>query len=216
MDGIDNFINYCDKMMIATEGVKEGFQKMKAWLIKQFNRILDWLTKMIKKLNPKSKIRSKMLKMIAKAKTGLSKSKSLNAQNPELAERLKSDVEELQEESLTIEEELKKELDEVDRLFNETENVNSDSIRKENINILNATDEELRTLRDIYLSQGRADLAKNINDILNTKDMNLRTLRLKRLNLKVQTDITLNYMDSIAKRSSAYADVAHKFSKRNN
>ena len=108
MDGIDNFINYCDKMMIATEGVKEGFQKMKAWLIKQFNRILDWLTKMIKKLNPKSKIRSKMLKMIAKAKTGLSKSKSLNAQNPELAERLKSDVEELQEESLTIEEELKK------------------------------------------------------------------------------------------------------------
>lgn len=157
-----------------------------------------------------------MLKMIAKAKTGLSKSKSLNAQNPELAERLKSDVEELQEESLTIEEELKKELDEVDRLFNETENVNSDSIRKENINILNATDEELRTLRDIYLSQGRADLAKNINDILNTKDMNLRTLRLKRLNLKVQTDITLNYMDSIAKRSSAYADVAHKFSKRNN
>ena len=48
MDGIDNFINYCDKMMIATEGVKEGFQKMKAWIIAQLNKILNGAEKLLR------------------------------------------------------------------------------------------------------------------------------------------------------------------------
>ena len=90
-------------MMITTESMKEGFHKLKALLIKQFSKILDWLEKALlkaakKEKNRFSKIKPKMLRMIARAKAGLSKSKALNEQNPELAKRLKDESELLQEE----------------------------------------------------------------------------------------------------------------------
>ena len=100
--------------MIVTEGVKEGFEKVKAWLIKMFNKMLTVIqntiecsifkfkeTKMqstnedvkvvdVVKVN---KLKASLLKLIARCKAGLSKSKALNAQNKELANKLKRDVE---------------------------------------------------------------------------------------------------------------------------
>lgn len=96
---IQHFINYCDSMMISNESFSDTFQKIKAWLIKQFKRILDWLERMVDKMKDthfkveRNKWKIKLLSMIRRAKEGLSKSKSLNAQNPELAKKLQSEVE---------------------------------------------------------------------------------------------------------------------------
>lgn len=86
-------------MMISNESFSDTFQKIKAWLIKQFKRILDWLERMVDKMKDthfkveRNKWKIKLLSMIRRAKEGLSKSESLNAQNPELAKKLQSEVE---------------------------------------------------------------------------------------------------------------------------
>jgi len=101
---IESFISYCDDMMIVTEGFKEELEKVKAWLIKQFNRILDWLYKAVSKMKDthfkveRNNWKIKLMNMIKRAKLGLSKSKSLNNQNPELANKLKQEVEDLDKE----------------------------------------------------------------------------------------------------------------------
>jgi len=104
---IESFISYCDDMMIVTEGVKEGFEKLKAWLIKQFSKLLDLAQKLMTRLSFKGEkieggikidkikggdIKAALIKLISQCKSNLSKSKSLKAQNPELAEKLKNDV----------------------------------------------------------------------------------------------------------------------------
>lgn len=96
---VQSFITYCDSMMISNESFSDTFQKIKAWLIKQFKRILDWLERMVDKMKDthfkveRNKWKIKLLSMIRRAKEGLSKSESLNAQNPELAKKLQSEVE---------------------------------------------------------------------------------------------------------------------------
>jgi len=106
---IESFIEYCDGMMIATEGVKEGFEKVKAWLIKQFTKLINaihgWVRKKQLKHNIKDTINNKMGGsalahaydaldgLLVRCKAGLAKSKALNNQNPELAEQLKQEVE---------------------------------------------------------------------------------------------------------------------------
>ena len=120
---IESFINYCDSMMIANEGVKEGFEKFKAWLIKMFSKLLDGIqstleTSIFKLRRGKiektgkevlivnsidtGKLKTALLKLIARCKAGLSKSKSLNAQNPELAKKLERDVRSIQSEYVSI------------------------------------------------------------------------------------------------------------------
>lgn len=111
----DNFINYCDSMMIATEGVKDRVQKIQSWLIKQFNKLLDLLQKAVNHFKTKNlktdhapgAIAGALQQLIARCKAGLSKSKALNAQNPELAEKLKEEVNDITEEY----KKLKKQLD---------------------------------------------------------------------------------------------------------
>lgn len=120
---MDNFIYYCDSMMIANEGVKEGFEKVKAWLIKMFSKILDMIqitleisifkfrrgkieqtgkeTLMVSSIDT-GKLKTALLKLIARCKAGLSKSESLNAQNPELAKKLQNDVTGIQSEYVSI------------------------------------------------------------------------------------------------------------------
>lgn len=94
-----NFITYCDSMMIANESFSDTVKKIKAWLIKQFKRILDWLERMVDKMKDtrfkveRNKWKIKLLSMIRRAKSGLSKSESLNEHNPELAKKLKEEVE---------------------------------------------------------------------------------------------------------------------------
>ena len=103
---MNNLIYYFDSMMIANEGVKEGFQKIKSWLITQFNKLLDLLQKAVnhfkaknlKKNNSPGPIASSLQQLIARCKAGLSKSKALNAQNPELANKLKDEVSNITEE----------------------------------------------------------------------------------------------------------------------
>ena len=94
-----NFITYCNSMMIANESFSDTVKKIKAWLIKQFKRILDWLERMVDKMKDtrfkveRNKWKIKLLSMIRRAKSGLSKSESLNEHNPELAKKLKEEVE---------------------------------------------------------------------------------------------------------------------------
>lgn len=103
---INNFLNYCNNMIVANEG--EGFQKLKVWLITQFKKFLDWAEGAVKKMKSASKMKVKLLEIIMRAKSNLVKSKSLNERDKELADTLISEVELLDAEIETIRAEVKR------------------------------------------------------------------------------------------------------------
>ena len=67
----ESFVAYCNEMMIATEGVKEGFQKMKAWIIAQLNKILNGAEKLLRSATFKivDVANKKLENMVKKSKT---------------------------------------------------------------------------------------------------------------------------------------------------
>lgn len=198
-----NFISYCDSMMIATEGVKEGFQKMKAWLIKQFARILDWLEKMIKKMKPDSGMRSKLLKMISRAKSGLSKSKSLNAQNKELADRLAADVVSLNEECKTISEELQELYDEIDAEYADMQK-HAEELEHFYATVDKNIDEQLELLKTL----GYGNQVGELKRILNMPDGPEKDNQLKLFNIRMQSHGIIKGMKTSYEKGSNYADKA--------
>ena len=95
---LESFISFCDDMQITTEA--STFQNIKAAIVKAFAKLINLIENKVKQMKD-SNIKSTLLKLLSRAKTGLSKSKSLNESDPEKAK-------ELQNEAKSINEELKK------------------------------------------------------------------------------------------------------------
>ena len=168
---IESFINYCDSMMIVTEGVKEGFEKVKAWLIEKFNKILDWLNGCVSKMKPTNKLKPKLLKMISRAKSGLVKSKSLNAQNKELADRLVNEVESLNEEIKVLNNNLKKDRQKsANEIIAERKHKESSERLRNSEKLLRQTNRDLQNTKSSVansISNRHKEASKIMRDALN-------------------------------------------------
>ena len=96
---IESFISFCDDMMITQESV---FTSIKNGLIKLFARLVIFLDKQVKKMKD-NRVKKVLQGLLKRAKDGLSKSKTLNENNPELVEILKQEAEEIQAEAEKVE-----------------------------------------------------------------------------------------------------------------
>ena len=93
---LENFINYCDDMMIATEAI--SFSKIKAGIVKLFAKLVQGIESFVKKHFKDGKIKTKLLELLKRAKIGLSKSKSLREHDKKLAEELSGEAKDIREE----------------------------------------------------------------------------------------------------------------------
>ena len=98
---LESFISFCDDMQIAEEA--STFQNIKAKIVKIFSKLIDLIESKVKQMKD-GKLKASLLKLLSRAKSGLSKSKSLNESDPEKAK-------ELQQEARAINDELKKSMD---------------------------------------------------------------------------------------------------------
>ena len=90
---IESFITFCDDMMIA----EESFSSIKSKIVTLFSKLVLWIESKVKKMKD-GKIKSALMKLLSRAKRGLSKSKSLKEHNPELVEKLQTEYKEINEE----------------------------------------------------------------------------------------------------------------------
>ena len=97
---LENFINYCDEYQIANE----AFEGIKSKIITLFSKIVLAIEKKVKQMKD-GKIKSVLMRLLSRAKTGLSKSKSLNEKNPEMVKQLQEEANNIQEELKEIKEE---------------------------------------------------------------------------------------------------------------
>lgn len=94
---LESYIDYCSNMDITTE----SFSSVKAALISGFSRLVLWIESKVKKMKD-SKTKSILMKLLSRAKQGLSKSKSLNEHNPEMVKKLQEEMSVIKEETKNV------------------------------------------------------------------------------------------------------------------
>ena len=92
---IENFILYCDDMMIAEESV---FTSIKNGLIKLFTRLVIFLDKQVKNMKD-SRLKKILQSLLERAKRGLNISKSMKEGDEEITQELRQESEEIQREA---------------------------------------------------------------------------------------------------------------------
>lgn len=92
---LESFVSFCDDMQITTEA--SAFQSIKAKIVKAFSKLIDLIESKVKKMKD-SKFKSTLLKLLSRAKIGLSKSKSLKSDDNEKAEELANEAREIKDE----------------------------------------------------------------------------------------------------------------------
>ena len=102
---LESFIRFCDDMMIAEESV---FTTIKNGLIKLFTNLINFLERQIGKMKD-SKVKNTLLRLLSRAKNGLTKSKNIKEGDDKVVEELKQDAEEIKQEAEVIIEEKKQE-----------------------------------------------------------------------------------------------------------
>ena len=91
---IENFIAYCDDMMIAEEGL---FSKALSHIQTLFANLILAIENKLKSCKD-SNIKKKLLRLLLRANTALSNCKSLNENNPEMVKKLQEEAESIQKE----------------------------------------------------------------------------------------------------------------------
>ena len=92
---LESFISFCDDMQISNESF--NFQSIKSKIVTIFSKLILLIESKVKKMKD-SKFKSTLLKLLSRAKIGLSKSKSLREYNPEMVDELNKEAEDIKEE----------------------------------------------------------------------------------------------------------------------
>lgn len=92
---VESFVSFCDDMMIAEESV---FSTIKSKLISLFTKLVLFLDRKVKGMKD-GKVKRTLQSLLDRAKRGLSKSKTLNDNNPELAQELQQEASEIKMEA---------------------------------------------------------------------------------------------------------------------
>ena len=87
----ESFIDYTNEFDIVNEGFKESFSKFKATLVKACVKLVNWIETKVRDMND-SKLKARLLSLLAKAKKVLSKSKALRDNDFEMACKLEWEV----------------------------------------------------------------------------------------------------------------------------
>ena len=96
---IESFISFCDDMIITQESV---FTTIKNGLVKLFTNIINFLERQVRKMKD-GKAKQTLLRLLGKAKDGLTRSKNIREGDEEEVEELKQDAEEIQKEAKKLE-----------------------------------------------------------------------------------------------------------------
>ena len=91
----ENFISYHNDYEIATEGF--SFSELKSKIVKIFIKLVNLIESGVRKMKD-GKIKATLMKLLGRAKAGLSKSKSLNEHDKELAQELSQEAKVIREE----------------------------------------------------------------------------------------------------------------------
>lgn len=92
---LESFITFCDNMMISNESF--SFKSIKDTIVNIFNGLVDLIESKVKTMND-SKLKSILLRLLSRAKSGLSKCKSLNENDKNKVDELKTEAEDIKEE----------------------------------------------------------------------------------------------------------------------
>ena len=92
---IENFISYCDDMMIAEESV---FATIKNGLIKLFTRLVNFLDRQVSKMKD-SRIKKILKNLLERAKRGLKLSKTMKEGDEKTSQELQREAEDIQREA---------------------------------------------------------------------------------------------------------------------
>ena len=98
---LESFIDFCDEMQIAQEG--ERLDNLKAKVVQFIAKIVDWIEGKVRSCHD-SKIKDALMDILLNAKKLLSKSKSLQTINPEMAKKFET-------QATTFQEQVKEKLD---------------------------------------------------------------------------------------------------------
>ena len=116
---LESFITFCDDMQISNESF--NFKSILSKIQNVFSKLVLMIESKVKKMKD-SKLKSILLRLLSRAKNGLSKCKSLREYNPDMIDRLTQEAEEIKEEYEEVVKEESKKDNNVDNSDDEKSN----------------------------------------------------------------------------------------------